>query len=92
MERKGLMEGLPEIPPTFKSPTLYVSRPRQIKLPEVQPLMSQNSPLGSCFIWIFRFSMLKASVDLPQLLWLYSLLLHTPLDSHPEASVHLLTY
>ena len=35
--------------------------------------MSQNSPLGSCFKWIFRFSMLKTSVDLPQLLWLYAL-------------------
>ena len=38
--------------------------------------MSQNSPLGSCFKWIFRFSMLKASVDLPQLLWLYSQIHH----------------
>ena len=32
--------------------------------------------------------MFKASVDLTQLLWLYALLLHTPLDFHPEASVH----
>ena len=33
--------------------------------------MSQNLPLGLCFKCIFRFSMLKASVDLPQILWLY---------------------
>ena len=28
-------------------------------------------------------------MDLPQLLWLYALLLHIPLDSHPEVSAHL---
>ena len=74
-----------------KSPALFLSWPRQLKFLEVQPLMSQNFPLGSCFKSILRFSMLKSSVDLPQLLWLYALLLHTHLDSHPEASVHLLT-
>ena len=52
--------------------------------------MSQNLPLDSCFKWILRFSILKASVDLPQILWLYALLLHTPLDPHTEASVNLL--
>ena len=40
--------------------------------------MSQNLPLGSCFRCIFCFSVLKASVDLPRLLWIYVLLLHTP--------------
>ena len=40
-------------------------------------------PLDSWFKWISRFSMLKASVDLPQLLWLYALLLRTPSDNHP---------
>ena len=34
--------------------------------------------------------MLKASVGLPRLLWLYALLLHTPLDLHTESNVHLL--
>ena len=75
----------------WNKPSLSVSLPRQLKFPEVQPLMSQNFPLGSCFKWIFSFSMLKASTDLPQLLCLYALLLRTPLDSHPEAIVHLLT-
>ena len=54
------------------------------------PLMYLNLPLDSCFKWILRFSMLKASVDLPQPLWLYALLLHTPLGFHSEANVHLL--
>ena len=34
--------------------------------------------------------MLKSSVDLPRLLWLYVFLLHTTLDLHPEANVRLL--
>ena len=36
--------------------------------------------------------MLKASVDLPLLLWLYVLLLHTRLDLHPEANIDLLNF
>ena len=52
--------------------------------------MSQNFPLDSCFRLILRFSMFKASVDLPQLLWLYALILRTPLDFHSEARFHLL--
>ena len=35
--------------------------------------------------------MLKASVNLPQLLWLYVLLLHAPLGFHTEANFRLLT-
>ena len=53
--------------------------------------MSKNSPLDSCFRWILHFSMLKSSVDLPQLLWLYVLLLHTTLYFYPEANSRLLT-
>ena len=53
--------------------------------------MSQNSPLGSGFKWILCFSVLKASLYLPRTLWLYDMLLHTPLDLHPEANVHFLT-
>ena len=74
----------------WNKPSLSVSLPRQLKYPEIQPLMSQTPPLGSCFKCILRFSMFKASVYLPQLLWLYALLLHIPLDSHPEVSAHLL--
>ena len=75
---------------TWNKPSLLVSWSIQLKFSEVQPLMSQNPPLSSCFIWIFRFSLLKESADLPQLLWLYVMLLHTPLDCHPEANVHIL--
>ena len=38
--------------------------------------MSWSFPLDSCFRCILRFSMLKASVDLPRLLWLYVLILY----------------
>ena len=37
----------------------------------------------------FRFSMLKSSVDLPRMLWLYVLLIHNPLDFHQEANVRI---
>ena len=53
--------------------------------------MSRNNPLGSCFRRILRFLMLKASMYLPRLLWIYFLLFHTPLDFHPEANIQLLT-
>ena len=82
MARKGLMECL-KISLNWNSPALSISLPRQLKSPEVQPLMSRNFLLDSCFKLILRFSMLKASVDLPQLLWVYAMLPHTPLDSHP---------
>ena len=75
---------------TWKNPALFVSWPRQIKFPEVQPLMSQSLPLTSCFRWNFRFSMYKLSVDLPWLFWIYVLLLNTLLGLHPEANFHLL--
>ena len=53
--------------------------------------MSRKFPLGSCFRWIFHFSMLKVSVELPGLLWVYVFLLHISLDFHPEANVYLVT-
>ena len=63
----------------------------QLKFPLIQLLMYQNLSLDSCFKWILRLSMLKASMNLPQLSWLYTLPIHNPLDYHPEESVHLLT-
>ena len=66
---------------TWNNPSMFVSLPIQLTLPAFKPFMSQNPPLGSCFIWILNFSILKASVDLPRLLWLYVLILHTPLGS-----------
>ena len=53
--------------------------------------MSQNISLGSCFKWVFGFSMFKESVDLSRLLWLYVMLLNIPLGLHTEANVQLLT-
>ena len=45
---------------TWKIPALFVSLPRQLKFPEVQPLMSRIPPLGSCFKWVFRFSNIES--------------------------------
>ena len=54
--KKSTHGGPPKtIYPTWKNPALFFSRPKQLKLPKVQPLLSQNLPLGSCFIWIIRF-------------------------------------
>ena len=77
--RKVLIEGLPKNLPDLDYPWPILSWPRQLKLPEVQTLMSQNLPLGSCFKWIFHFSMLKSSVGLPSIFRLYVLLLNTSL-------------
>ena len=62
MSRKGLLEGLPKNLPDLEELCPFFSWPRQLNLPEFQPLMSWNFPLGSCFIWILHFSMLKVSV------------------------------
>ena len=91
MAIKELVEDLQKSSLTWKIPSLFFSWPRQIKYPEVQPSMSRNFPLGSWFRWILRFSTLKASVDFPQLMWPYVLLLHNSLVFHPEENVRLLT-
>ena len=76
---------------TWKIPSLFVSRPRQLKFPEIRPYMSQIPPLVSFFKWILHFSMLKEYVDLIRLLWLYVLILQTPLGFHTIANGRLLT-
>ena len=78
MTRKGLMEGLQENLPELEEPWPIC-------------LMNKALTLGSCFRWILRFSVLKASVDLPQFLWLYVLLFHTPLDTYQGIFFHLFT-
>ena len=40
---------------------------------------------GFVLQWMFQFSMLKASVDLPPYLWLYAIPFHTYLGCHPDA-------
>ena len=52
--------------------------------------MSQKFPLGSYFWWIFCFSMLESSMDLTRILWLYVLLIHTPLNFYPESTLDIL--
>ena len=46
---------------------------------------------GSCFNWVYYFSIMKASMDLPWILWLYVMILHTPLGLYPESNWRLLT-
>ena len=90
MAIKRLIEGLPKTLPDLEEPCPIFILKKKLKLPEVQPLMSQDFPLCSCFIWICNFSMLKAYVDLLRHLWIYFLLLQTHLDFYLEATVHLL--
>ena len=91
MARKGLMEGLPENIPESEYPCPICFTTKATKKPRGTTTDLSNPPPGFMLQTDFAFSMLKSSVDLPRILWLYALILHTPLDLHPEASVHLLT-
>ena len=84
---KGLPENLPELEDTC--PIFLLKKATKITIVPANDV--SKSPLGSCLKNILRFSMLEASADLTQRFWLYAMLLHTPLHSHPEASFHLLT-
>ena len=86
------MEGLQENLPELEEPRPIYLWTNSTKIPR-GPItdVSKFAP-GFMLQMDLRFSMLKVSVDLPQSFWLYGMILHTPLNSHPEASVHLLTY
>ena len=81
------MEGLPENIPELEEPLPICILTKATEITRGTTIDNSKLPWGSCFKCILRFSMLKASVDLPRLLWLYIILLHTPLDFHPEANV-----
>ena len=90
MARKGLMECPPTNLPDLESscPIFLFNNATQItRGPTID---ASTPPLVSCIKCIFSFSMLKASMYLPRILQLYVLILHTPLDSHPESNTHLL--
>ena len=91
MKIKGLTEGLPENIPILEEPCPIFILTKAIRIPRGPTTDVSIFSLGSCFRWILRFSMLKVSVDLPQLLWLYVLLLHTLMDFNPKPNSHLLT-
>ena len=83
---EGLTENLPELEEPF--PICILTKATKISRGSTTDV-SKFAP-GFMLQMDFAFSMLKASVDLPQLLWLHALLLHTPLDSHPEVNAQLL--
>ena len=91
IERKGFMEGLPENIPDMEEtcPTCLLTKAK--KNPRGPTLDVSKFAPGFMIHMIFCFSMLKASVGLPRLLWLYVLLLHTSLGLHPESNGRLLT-
>ena len=82
------MEGLPENLPELEEPCPICLLTKATKISRGPT--TDVSKFAPGFMLQMDSSMLKASVDLPQLLWLYALLLHIPLDSHPEVSAHLL--
>ena len=92
MERKGLMEGIPESIPDLEEPLPICILTKANKTPRGPTTNVYNPPPGFMLEKDFVFSMLKPSMYLPRLLWLYALILHTPLYLHPEVNVHLLTY
>ena len=91
MARKVLMEGLPTKIPDLVNTCPICLFTKATKIYRVSTIDVSKFPLVSCFRWILRFSVLKASVGLPRLLWLYALLIHTPLYFRTEANVHLVT-
>ena len=91
MAIKGLMESLPKHIPNLEEPYPICILIKENK-PPIGPTIdvSKFAP-GFMLQMDFEFSMLKASVDLPRLLWIYVMLLHTPLDVDPDAKVCLFT-
>ena len=51
---EGILKNLPDLEDPW--PIFFLTK--GIKLPELQSLMPQNPPLGSCFIWILCFKCL----------------------------------
>ena len=85
------MEGLPENPPDLEELCqicILTKATKIIKGPTTDVL--KVSP-GFMLHMDVAFSMLKAYVDLLRLLWIYVMLIHTPLYLHPKENVCLLT-
>ena len=72
MARKELMEGFTENIPGFEQICPIYILTKTTKITKGTTTDVSIFPLGSFFRWNFPFSMLKASVYLPQILCLYS--------------------
>ena len=83
MARKGLMEGIPDNIHELEDPCPICLLTKTTKNPRGPNTDVSKFAPGFMLQMDFIFSVLKAFVDLPQLLWLYALLPHTHLDSHP---------
>ena len=90
MARKGLMEGLPKNIPDLEEsfPIFLLTKSTKISRDATMDV-SKTSPEFMLHM-DFSFFNVKSSVDLPQLLWLYILLIPTPLYLHTEANAYLL--
>ena len=82
--KKKTYGGSPNPPPDLEEPlTIYIFT-KATKIYRGPTIDVSHYPLGSCFACILCFKILKESVDLPRILWLYVILLLTPLDFYPE--------
>ena len=83
MARKVLTKGFPTNLPDLEEPCHICLLTKATKNPRGPNIDVSIPSLGSYFTWILRILMLNVSMYLSLLLWIYVLLLHTPLDFHP---------
>ena len=88
---KGLLEGLPENIPGLEEPYPIYILTKATKIPRVPTTDVSNPPPGFMLQIDFAFFNVESICGFTSIFWLYVLILHTHLDSHLEASVHLLT-
>ena len=83
MARKGLMDGLPENLPELEElcPICLLTKATKISRGPTTDV-SKFSP-GFMLQMEFAFFNVESIRGFNSTLWLYALLLHTPLDSHP---------
>ena len=92
MATKGLMKGLQENIPDLEEPCpMFFSLTKAAKIPGGSTTDFYNFAPGFMLHTSSEFSNVKNSVVLPRMLWLYVLLMNTPLYFQLEEKFHLLT-
>ena len=81
---KGLMKDHPTDLHILEEPFTICLLTKGTKIPRGPIIGVSKSLPGFMLTMDFVFKMLKASVDLPRIFWLYVLLLHIHLGFHPE--------
>ena len=84
---EGLLENLPDLEHPF---SIYLMT-KATKMFIVSTNDVSKSPLGFMLHMDFAFFNVESIRGLNRILWIYTLLFHTHLDSQKEASVHHLT-